>query len=86
LGAIVAGSIAYEILVLWIVSNASQTPPILNEGDLVAFATMIPAQLAGVETAMGTLAKGLYVDLLRLVLADLPLLPKKAAKRNPTRS
>jgi imidazolonepropionase-like amidohydrolase len=27
-------------------------------------ATMVPAQLAGAETTIGTLAKGLYADLL----------------------
>ena len=44
--------------------NASQTPPIFSEAELVAMATAVPAQLAGAETKIGTLAQGLYADLL----------------------
>jgi 5-methylthioadenosine/S-adenosylhomocysteine deaminase len=44
--------------------NASQTPPIFTDAELVAMATTIPAQLAGAETQIGTLAKDLYADLL----------------------
>ena len=44
--------------------NASQTPPIFTDAELVAMATTVPAQLAGAETQIGTLAKDLYADLL----------------------
>jgi 5-methylthioadenosine/S-adenosylhomocysteine deaminase len=44
--------------------NASQTPSVFTDAELVAMATTIPAQLAGAETQIGTLAKDLYADLL----------------------
>lgn len=44
--------------------NASQTPPVFTDAELVSMATLIPARLAGAETQIGALAKGLYADLL----------------------
>jgi 5-methylthioadenosine/S-adenosylhomocysteine deaminase len=44
--------------------NASQTTPVFTEAELVAMATTIPAQLAGAESQIGTLARDFYADLL----------------------
>lgn len=44
--------------------NASQTPPVFNDAELAAMATVVPAQLAGVDAKVGALKQGLYADLL----------------------
>jgi imidazolonepropionase-like amidohydrolase len=44
--------------------NASQVPPVFDDGELVKMATTVPAVLAGVDRQIGSLTKGLYADLL----------------------
>lgn len=44
--------------------NASQYPPVFAENELANMATALPAQLAGADKQIGTLAKGMYADLL----------------------
>jgi 5-methylthioadenosine/S-adenosylhomocysteine deaminase len=44
--------------------NASQTSPVFSDQELVAMATVTPAQLAGADKQIGTIQKGLYADLL----------------------
>lgn len=44
--------------------NAAQIPPVFEDAELVKMATVIPAQLAGVDKQIGSLTKGLYADLL----------------------
>jgi 5-methylthioadenosine/S-adenosylhomocysteine deaminase len=44
--------------------NASQHPPVFENGELVKMATIVPAQLAGADKQIGSLAKGLDADLL----------------------
>lgn len=46
--------------------NASQVPPVFTDAELAAMATVIPAQLAGVDKQIGALTKGLYADLLMI--------------------
>jgi 5-methylthioadenosine/S-adenosylhomocysteine deaminase len=44
--------------------NAAQYPPVFDDGELVRMATIVPAQLAGADKQIGSLAKGMYADLL----------------------
>ena len=44
--------------------NAAQYPPVFENAELVKMATVVPAQLAGADKQIGTLAKGMYADLL----------------------
>ena len=44
--------------------NASQFPPVFSDSDLVNMVTSMPAQLAGADKQIGSLAHGLYADLL----------------------
>ena len=44
--------------------NAAQYPPVFENGELVNMATIFPAQLAGADKQIGSLAKGMYADLL----------------------
>lgn len=44
--------------------NAAQSNPVFTDRELVAMATIIPAQLAGVDKQIGMLQKGSYADLL----------------------
>lgn len=45
--------------------NASQQPsPVFSDQELVSMATVIPAELAGVDKQIGSIEKGLYADLL----------------------
>ena len=44
--------------------NAAQYPPVFENAELVKMATMVPAQLAGADKQIGSLAKGMYADLL----------------------
>jgi 5-methylthioadenosine/S-adenosylhomocysteine deaminase len=44
--------------------NASQYPPVFENGELVKMVTIVPAQLAGADKQIGSLAKGMYADLL----------------------
>ncbi len=46
--------------------NAAQYPPVFSEIDLANMATAIPAQLAAADKQIGSLAKGMYADLLLL--------------------
>jgi 5-methylthioadenosine/S-adenosylhomocysteine deaminase len=42
--------------------NAAQYPTVFENAELVKMATVVPAQLAGVDKQIGTLAKGMYAD------------------------
>jgi cytosine/adenosine deaminase-related metal-dependent hydrolase len=44
--------------------NASQNPPVFDDAELVRMATVVPAQLAGADKQIGSLAAGMYADLL----------------------
>ena len=44
--------------------NAAQYPPVFENAELVKMATVVPAQLAGADKQIGTLAKGMYADLI----------------------
>lgn len=44
--------------------NASQSPPVFTDAELVAMATSVPAHLAAADRKIGSLAKGMYADLL----------------------
>jgi 5-methylthioadenosine/S-adenosylhomocysteine deaminase len=44
--------------------NAAQDQPVFENGELVKMATIVPAQLAGADKQIGSLAKGMYADLL----------------------
>lgn len=44
--------------------NAAQYPPVFENGELVKMATVVPAQLAGADQQIGSLANGMYADLL----------------------
>ena len=44
--------------------NASQVPPVFNDAELVRMATVVPAQLAGADTQIGSIVKEIYADLL----------------------
>ena len=44
--------------------NASQTPPIFDDAELVKMATIVPAQLADADKQIGSISEGFYADLL----------------------
>lgn len=44
--------------------NASQSPPVFDNVELVRMAAAVPAQLAGADNQIGSLSSGLYADLL----------------------
>jgi 5-methylthioadenosine/S-adenosylhomocysteine deaminase len=44
--------------------NAAQYPPVFSAAELVNMATVLPAQLAAADKQIGSLAKGMYADLL----------------------
>ena len=44
--------------------NAAQYPLVFQGAELVSMVTVVPAQLAGVDKQIGSLAKGMYADLL----------------------
>jgi len=44
--------------------NAAQNPPVFSNSELLAMVTSVPAELAGVEKAIGHIAPGYYADLL----------------------
>jgi cytosine/adenosine deaminase-related metal-dependent hydrolase len=46
--------------------NASQVPPVFDDADLVKMVTVVPAQLAGADKQIGSIAEGFYADLLLL--------------------
>lgn len=44
--------------------NALQVPPVFDDAELVRMATVVPARLVGADKQIGSIAKGLYADLL----------------------
>jgi cytosine/adenosine deaminase-related metal-dependent hydrolase len=44
--------------------NAAQFPPVFDDSELAKMATLIPAQLAGADKQIGSIAKDRYADLL----------------------
>ena len=44
--------------------NAAQSLPVFGDAELVKMATLVPAQLAGADKEIGSLAQGFYADLL----------------------
>ena len=44
--------------------NASQSPPVFTDAELVSMATSVPAHLAAADQKIGSLVKGMYADLL----------------------
>jgi hypothetical protein len=51
--------------------NAARYPPVFDNAELVRMATIVPAQLAGADKQIGSLAKGMFADLL-LIRRNVP--------------